>query len=153
MITQDNTEGLIQEVKDRLMDGIELAVSRHARILQYLVSTAVTKDGKGKVVGRSEVGEFPRMETGQLHDNIAYGVDRYALEGRVGVKGRNTNEPNLHSLRDPRLSFRPNEENIGGLAIVALEESKGRRGLRASFEIYAQGIGGMAQSIKEGAAR
>jgi len=153
MITRDNTEELIQEVKDRLMDGIELAMARHARILQYLVSTPVTRDSRGRVVGRSNVGEFPRMETGQLHDNIAYGVDRYSLEGRVGVKGRNTDEPNLHATRDPKLSFPPNDENIGGLAIVALEESKGRRGLRASWEIYAQGTGGMAQNIKEGATR
>lgn len=153
MITEDNTEELIQEVKDRLMDGIELAMARHAKILQYLVSSPVAIRPDGRVYGRSKEGEFPRMETGQLYNNIAYGVDRYALEGRVGVKGRNTNEPNLHSTRDPKLSFPPNDENIGGLAIVALEESQGRRGLVASFEIYAQGVGGMAQSIKEGATR
>lgn len=153
MIVRDNSEELIQEVKDRLMDGIELAVARHAKILQYLVSTPVTTNAKGRVVGRSNVGEFPRLETGQLHDNIAYGVDRNSLEGRVGVKGRNTNEPNLHSTRDKRFSFPPNDENIGGLAIVALEESKGRRGLRASFDIHGQGTGGFAQNIKEGATR
>jgi hypothetical protein len=147
MITQNNTEQLIQEVKDRLMDGIELAMRKQAKYLEGVVSVPVEYTPRGRVI-RSSMGEYPRMETGQLQNNIAYGVDRSRLEGRVGVKGRNTNEANLHANRDS--DWPDNDENIGGLAIVALEQSRGRLGLVASFEESRFAI---VQEIVEGATR
>lgn len=147
MIARNNTEELIQEVKDRLMDGIELAMSKQAKHLEEMVSVPVEVTAKGRRI-RSREGEYPRMETGQLRNNIAWGVDRYSLEGRVGVKGRNTNEPNLHANRDS--DWPDNPENIGGLAIVSLEGGQGRLGIVASFE---ESVFAIVQEIVKGATR
>jgi len=135
---RDRTDQMLKRATDKLMNGIESAMARHADVLRYLVDTPVDVDARGRVIRRSRPGEYPRLETKQLQNNIAWGVDRDGLEGRVGVKGRGTDEVLLHRSRD----------NIGGLALYWLENSRGRRGIKASYELRDMFI---AREIIEGA--
>lgn len=146
---RDRTDKMLELATDKLMNGIESAMARHADVLRYLVSRPVDRSADGRVIGRSSPGEYPRLETGQLQQNIAWGVDREGLEGRVGVKGYNTDEQFLHADRPKRpYSWGPADENIGGLALVWLEEFGDRRGIKASWNLRDSMI---AREIIEGA--
>jgi len=146
---RDRTDQMLKRATDKLMNGIESAMARHADVLRYLVDTPVDVDARGRVIRRSKPGEYPRLETGQLQNNIAWGIDREGLEGRVGVKGYGTDEQFLHADRPKRpYSWGPADENIGGLALVWLEEFGDRRGIKASYELRDMFI---AREIIEGA--
>lgn len=104
-IVKDNSKAFLKLVQQRLASGLNEAVAGQAESLRTKVSQA-------QFPPRSQAGEYPARETGQLEQNITHGVDTKSLEARVGVMGEGTPVPNLHEQT----------ENIGGLALWWLEE-------------------------------
>lgn len=103
-IVKDNTKAFVRLVQQKLASGLREAMEGEERSLKDKVTAQ-------QAPPRSEPGQYPARETGQLEQNITHGVDVTSLEGRVGVMGEGTPVANLHEQR----------ENIGGLALWWLE--------------------------------
>ena len=103
-IVKDNSKAFLKLVQQKLANGLRDAMEGEMKALQ-------NKTTAQQVPPRSEPGQYPARETGQLEQNITFGVDGKSLEGRVGVMGEGTTVPNLHGQK----------ENIGGLALWWLE--------------------------------
>lgn len=126
-IKQNNTKKFTKLVNNRMRDGILFALSNHADYLKRMVATKQVVAGKN----RSEPGEYPARETGQLQANITYAFDEQTKTGKVGSYWNNTPIPQRH---------RAKKKNIGGWALWWLEKEKGRKGVEASWEERAEEI-------------
>lgn len=129
-IVENKKAELLKLAKAKLVAGIENAMAAHADRLRYLTQQRRVVNG----MNRSQPGEYPARETGELVRSIGHGIDSQAGRGVVGVRGT------------------PEKGNPdrGGLPLMWLEDYQDRLGLRASFYQFQQDI---IQEIVDGATK
>lgn len=68
----------------QILSGLQAAAEKLVEMHKEDVSVPVVRNAKGRVVVRSAVNEFPRLESGQGQQNIDYAIDADNQEAAAG---------------------------------------------------------------------